>query len=922
MDLMDSTLHANSNCASSVSHHQHNNNNKINHNPQREEFETSVNEIYQFKQCISLKIKQLEQAIDRLKSVILVYDHPQQQQPPSSTKMDETSIKNRNSSIPTNGTNDNQAESIDELRKILTDIDCHLAVLKDVEERHSLICESYSHEIRARDETLQAKTAQIMAMNVELGKLQTNMNLLVRKNRHLETEIKIVKATTDDEKLRIPLPYLPPNEDDNEVEGENLALESQKENGIDYKQMYNVLLKQYKQMESSQKPKRVSFGAKNHRQQPKQQHHLINMNRTNQMKLMNNNTNNCNNNQKELIEESITRTNQIKPSIPTLSTFNDVEMNMGETLKTNLIIPQLDELKTNENVDQLLDVNLKTLMDKPDSIINDGQESNETSTMNDDDNDDGKQLLLTELENKSNQLFKDFGLTIQKSDCGKIVVVDGNVGSIPESTRTAFELLATMQHELQSSTINEERYRLRCEQLELENESIRTVSDENDFKLSEVQYELDILKHNYNLEMESFSTAVNERESLIEKMQQKVEALKRRYQTLDDRLQASIEKEVQYKATIEEAEGRVQYEQLQRKTMIDSRINELELKLSNINEEHETIVEQIRHELGTKCRKEIELNQRIEELECSLKNLVLNNTISCNGNDENGSHNGDDYGECSTNVAIEDEFSYYKNRIDALNVELESERSERQRLMDRFDEEMKIKDRTLDQLRDQLRKDKDSFLVEKNEFDQRYRKMAAKFKVKEREISSLQEKLHLLNERFVKGKNGETINENEIVDNADDNNQKQKKTEEQLLTELALNEAQLSEMRTRLENAEEHLNQLNTTLQCERDRRRELESHYLVSIGNGGGGGGGAKERIAHSGKGLFWNTINVITGSRNGDGVSCRSNLGNNTSHSYQSFQSGIAHHHVDVVHVMDFVIHSYHPLMIVVALKMMMND
>lgn len=64
--------------------------------------------------------------------------------------------------------------------------------------------------------------------------------------------IDLEKATTDDEKLRIPLPYLPPNEDDNEVEGENLALESQKENGIDYKQMYNVLLKQYKQMESSQ----------------------------------------------------------------------------------------------------------------------------------------------------------------------------------------------------------------------------------------------------------------------------------------------------------------------------------------------------------------------------------------------------------------------------------------------------------------------------------------------------------------------------------------------------------------------------------------------------------------------------------------------------------------------------------------------
>src|SRR5699024_9910830 len=120
-------------------------------------------------------------------------------------------------------------------------------------------------------------------------------------------------------------------------------------------------------------------------------------------------------------------------------------------------------------------------------------------------------------------------------------------------SKTAYEHFVKMQKDLEKLMYSEERYRVRCRELELELEQIKTAKEDDDYKLSEATYELDILKHNYDLEMESFGTAVNERESLIEKLQQKVEALKRKYMTLDERLQESINKEVGYKAAIEEA---------------------------------------------------------------------------------------------------------------------------------------------------------------------------------------------------------------------------------------------------------------------------------------------------------------------------------------------------------------------------------
>lgn len=81
-----------------------------------------------------------------------------------------------------------------ELRTILADIDQHLSMLKDVEQRHALICETYSREICAREETLQAKIRQINQMNQELATMQSKILELSTKNQQLELEIKYIKV--------------------------------------------------------------------------------------------------------------------------------------------------------------------------------------------------------------------------------------------------------------------------------------------------------------------------------------------------------------------------------------------------------------------------------------------------------------------------------------------------------------------------------------------------------------------------------------------------------------------------------------------------------------------------------------------------------------------------------------------------------
>ena len=276
--------------------------------------------------------------------------------------------------------------------------------------------------------------------------------------------------------------------------------------------------------------------------------------------------------------------------------------------------------------------------------------------------------------------------------------MDLSENDMTRTSKSAYEHFIKMQQDLQKLMKSEELFRLKCQELENSLEELRVAKEDDEYKLSEATYELDILKHNYDLEMESFGSAVTERESLIEKLQQKIEALRRKYQTLDERLQASINKEVEYKSIIEEAEGRVVYEQMQRQTVIDAKVNELEQKLAAIMSEYYNKTESFELELSNKCAHEQELQTRIDELESSLKNLVLGSANSAGSVD---SANGEQM------TAVEDEFAYYKNRINSLMKKLETEKQERQDLIQKHEEELKTKDKTYEQLREQIRKNKE-----------------------------------------------------------------------------------------------------------------------------------------------------------------------------------------------------------------------
>ncbi len=128
--------------------------------------------------------------------------------------------------------------------------------------------------------------------------------------------------------------------------------------------------------------------------------------------------------------------------------------------------------------------------------------------------------------------------------------------------------------------------------------------------------------------------------------------------------------------------------------------------------------------------------------------------------------------------------------------------------------------------------------------------------MKEREINSLQEKLTDLHEKF-KPRIGDAATNGELgsIDSGLEAGQEAAsggtaKSPELMMAELVLQEVVISELRSKLENAEEHLLQINGTLQKERDRRRELESYYLTQIKNRGG-----------KSKGLIVRAFDALTG-------------------------------------------------------------
>lgn len=269
---------------------------------------------------------------------------------------------------------------------------------------------------------------------------------------------------------------------------------------------------------------------------------------------------------------------------------------------------------------------------------------------------------------------------------------EGN-SNVNVTSMKVYEHFVNMQQDIETLVVAEEKWRSATELLEAELAEVSKVKEDQDYKLSEVEYELDILKHNYNLEIESFGSAVNERETLIEKLQEKIENLRKRYISLDEKFQQAIGKEVGYKATIEEYEGRVKYEQLQREAAINVRVAELEQRLRDIESEYQVEISNLRTDISCKISIEKELRKQLEELE---------KASSSNGNAGNGDKiNGNGDEDAS---AI-----YYKAQVEALFKEIEREKQERQAVAEKFDDELRLKEKQFDYLKGQARKDKDVY---------------------------------------------------------------------------------------------------------------------------------------------------------------------------------------------------------------------
>lgn len=200
------------------------------------------------------------------------------------------------------------------------------------------------------------------------------------------------------------------------------------------------------------------------------------------------------------------------------------------------------------------------------------------------------------------------------------LIMDENEDVVATSIK-AYEHFVKMQHDLETLMKKENEYRNRIMELEQQNQQLDQKMKEDEYNLSDVQYELDILKHNYELEIESFSTAINERESLIEKLQQKMQSLKDRYIKLDERLKTAAKTEIELQARIEELEGRLKYEELQKQTLIDSRVNEMEQKLDDQQHEYQVEINNLKTDLACAESVQKELRSKIDELETSLKNI-------------------------------------------------------------------------------------------------------------------------------------------------------------------------------------------------------------------------------------------------------------------------------------------------------------
>lgn len=209
----------------------------------------------------------------------------------------------------------------------------------------------------------------------------------------------------------------------------------------------------------------------------------------------------------------------------------------------------------------------------------------------------------------------------EQNEFGSETLTFNGIQDIVTTSNKAYKHFVKMQQDLELLMKKEIDYRKRIETLELRNDYLEQQVKQDDFTISDTQYELNILKHNYDLEIESFSTSINEREAMIEKLQNKMQNFKKRYVKLLEKLKLNEKKLIEAETKNDELNGLLKYEQLQKKTLIDTKISELETQIQEsqiqYNQElNNAKMDAVCNELVCK-----ELREKVKELEGSIKNL-------------------------------------------------------------------------------------------------------------------------------------------------------------------------------------------------------------------------------------------------------------------------------------------------------------
>nr|XP_027195197.1 putative leucine-rich repeat-containing protein DDB_G0290503 [Dermatophagoides pteronyssinus] len=839
-----------------------------------------IEEFQHFKLQINEHLRELETLLERFKSIIRI-NYPIDRNLEQSM-MNKLATSTTLSATRTELSSTRIDNGSDDIRTVLTDIDQHLSILKEIEQRNSFVCESFSREIRSRDEALLEKMRQINMMNHELATMQAKIQHLIMKNSQLENEIKYFKTAssfTNTEASSTPVgvndlerihhqiimdqhhhhhsqqqgqgqmghgsligcqgqPLQPPpppspltsmtiesklmNNNGQSIQMERKASEPLVLSGVSIMPdirhnrssiMDNVNDDDDDRINDEHRVKKPltskgpvppqpssSMSRENDQQKDAIYHDLLLQYRKIEQLIQQGRTYKVNDYSNNGANSSL----NVDDDDNNANTSYQQQQSMLKHVDQSIMMRNIDGTNGSSLIDNdsaMKETEQSSLINTPATVVEVPLMSNHHLTTNQQDNQHEQQQedkIRDEQKSVDNNTNHHNQHHQQSS-----VIIDENEDVVATSIK-AYEHFVKMQHDLETLMKKENEYRNRIVELEQENQRLDQKVKDDEFSLSDVQYELDILKHNYELEIESFSTAINERESLIEKLQQKMQSLKGRYVKLDERLKASGKTEIELQARIEELEGRLKYEELKEQTLIDSRLNEMKQKLDDQQHDYQVEINNLKTDLA--CAESVtkELRSKIDELETSLKNMA--------------------------SAEFEDEFVYYKNQIDNLVKELDKEKQERQRQQEQFEQTIRLKDKHLDQAKEQMKKEKDSMIREKTEYEQRFRKMMTKMKSKETEIKQLQEKVMTLNEKFKPQQQPDKSDSESNTGN--NNNNSSDRTEGQLMAELALNEIKLSEMTNRLDDQQEQLKEMGNQLENERQRRRQLETFYLNSLNN------------------------------------------------------------------------------------------